>query len=527
MGIKELFSRNKKPQSTIQAQDILKASFPGLSNGFNGSKFQGAIPYETMMDGDENIDFEQARAKSRKQYTQNTIAHTVIETKVNSTMHSGMTLEAKPKKRILESYNIKVDKDWDKLVEARFDLWASTKGSDYNFKSNFYQQETEAFRQHLLDGEVLAIPRYIPSPNRGRIGRLNTQLVKVDQLKTPLDQINQNIINGKKLDDKGTVIGYYFVNKKKGKPDKSVYIPRWGEKTGRLNVINPIRSNSIGMINGTPDLTPILHDLDAIGKYEVAELQAAVVNATIALIQNSDGQNPNPKMDMGGAKRKIDTTNEDGSVNSEMQVTSPLPGLQLYATETGQSLSSYDTKRPNVNFAQFRSAIAQTISASVGIPIENLEKKFSSNYSASRAALLEFWRYVTFERKNWQWDFCQPIFDLWLADEIAFGRIKADGWNHSDIQIRGIIRKAWSCSEWHGVAKGNIDPLKEMKAAAFAEDRGWKTAELNSRELFGLNFDNNYDRRLDEVEKQRKTAVGEPSDYMVDGEQFSSDEEDE
>ena len=58
----------------------------------------------------------------------------------------------------------------------------------------------------------------------------------------------------------------------------------------------------------------------------------------------------------------------------------------------GEKAVSVTPGRPNANFEGFVDSICKQIGAALEIPKELLVKQFNSNYSASRAALLEAWK---------------------------------------------------------------------------------------------------------------------------------------
>ena len=82
---------------------------------------------------------------------------------------------------------------------------------------------------------------------------------------------------------------------------------------------------------------------------------------------------------------------------------------------------------PVTGFDAFVKSFCQQIGASVGIPYEVLLKEFNSSYSASRAALLEAWEEFKMRRSWFVADFCQPVYEVWLAESVARGRLKAPG----------------------------------------------------------------------------------------------------
>lgn len=523
MGLFDIFKKKKPTKRATQppsvetdnqiatptAYDRYKnsARWEDIGNGFDGSKFDGALQIDCL--DPENLSINELRYHSQLEYRRNTTAHAMVETKNTLTIGDGLKLEAKPKRTILESLGLTVPEDWEKNVEARFDLWAKSPGSSHNWQEPFYLMQAEAYRGFILDGETIAIPRYQAARNKGRIGRLNIQLIPVKMLITPSgDELSNarkeggNIINGKRIDKEGTIIAYYFKTDPKPDGKNWIKVDRWTKRTARLNVINPIRKNKTGSIDPFPDLTPILHDLSKIGKYAINEIQAAVVNSMLAFIQNSDGEHANKPM-LGGATRTEEYIQEDGTTGTKVTHTPLAPGMHLFATSPGQKLESFDTKRPNVNFETFYNAVVTNIAAAGGLSVEIIQKKFNTSFSSSRGTLQEVWRYVKKWRTWFDYMFCQSIYELWLSDEIAMGRIIAPGWETAD----PLIRHAWKNSEFHGPARGFIDPVKEINARIMAEDRGYTSAEKNAREMYGNNFDETIQRRLTEVEQQRKISL--------------------
>jgi capsid protein len=496
-------------EGNIKTQSANIFDYPQSPFGFTGAKFSGAMVRDLY--NPDLLNRQDLRHFSSQFYYSNSLAHNIIDTKSTTIINRGLMLEAKPMSNVLEDMGITVPEDWSRKVEQRFDLWAGSKGADYNFNTTFYQQQALGFEHYLLKGKVIYIARFISAPRRGRLGRLNLQLMHVDQLITPFDEKARHqknggdVIDGMHIDSSGTIVGAYFLKRLTGSTfsvqdiNNWVYIPRWGTRTNRMNLIMSINQSVPNDVEGMPDLTPVLHDLNKLEEFSISELQAAAVNAAIALIQNSDGKQPNSSM-LGKrvGTRTTQVTDSDGNDVDRVMQQFLAPGVHMYASQPGQKLESFDTRRPNVNFKDFFETFIIKISSARGIPQEILFKKFSNNFSASRAALLEFWRYVIRSRHSWASDICQPVYELWLPDEILFGRVEADGFFNEDLTMQTIIRKAWSYAEWPGIAKGSIDLKKEVDAAAIAEDRNWTTAESNSRELYGKNFDTNVDRRKQE-----------------------------
>ncbi len=127
--------------------------------------------------------------------------------------------------------------------------------------------------------------------------------------------------------------------------------------------------------------------------------------------------------------------------------------------------------------------------AALGIPYEVLMKEFNKSYSAGRAAILEAWESFKM-RRTWEVDsFCQPIYELWLAEAVARGRIKAPGFFDDP-----LIRSAWCGARWIGPVQSSLDPKKEAEAAILQIQQGIRTHEQITRETGGGDWDENVEQ---------------------------------
>jgi capsid protein len=121
---------------------------------------------------------------------------------------------------------------------------------------------------------------------------------------------------------------------------------------------------------------------------------------------------------------------------------------------------------------------------------EVLIKQFIASYSASRGALLEFWKSVRMFRRWFAYDFCQAVFEELLAEAVAKGRIAAPGF-FSD----PAIRKAYSGAEWNGPAQGLLNPVHEVRAAEIRVANGFSTRDREAQEQNGSDFYKNIGSR--------------------------------
>lgn len=171
------------------------------------------------------------------------------------------------------------------------------------------------------------------------------------------------------------------------------------------------------------------------------------------------------------------------------RATAPPPGAirlgngAIVDLQDGEKAHDINPGRPNSNFDGFVRAVSAQIGAALEIPYEVLMSMFNSNYSASRAALLEFWKAVRMHRSWLINDFCQPVFEEFMCEAVAKGRIKAPGF-FSD----PLIRKAYCSAKWTGPSQGQIDPLKEVTAAVVRVQNGFSTRDTEALELNGSSY---------------------------------------
>ena len=176
------------------------------------------------------------------------------------------------------------------------------------------------------------------------------------------------------------------------------------------------------------------------------------------------------------------------------------PG-QINIMEPGEDVTFADPKRPAGGFDAFVTSISSQIGAALEVPADLLLKKFNASYSASRAALLEAWKAFKMRREWLADDFCRPIYEVWMSEAVARGRIYAPGFFTNP-----AIRAAYLGSEWIGPSQGQLDPVKEITAEILAVGEGFSTHSQSTTKLNGGQWDANVDQLLLENEKLNGNA---------------------
>lgn len=437
------------------------------------------------------------RKRSRDLYMGAPIATGAIKNTVTNVVGSGLKLNTQIDAEFLGMTPEEAD-TWETKTEREFTYWAENKDCDVTRMKNFYELQWLAFMSQLMSGDVVALMPTIKRMNNPY--ELTIQLIEADRVCNPSNifSFDNKIINGVEIDKKGEVVAYHIANFHPGSANaiqnKWSRVPKYGAKTGRLNVIHLMEMERPEQRRGVPILSPVFESLKQLSRYSEAELMAAVISGMFTVFITTE----NPETgDFEGiaAEEEIDpedeTTAEIGN------------GLVNYLRE-GEKVETSNPGRPNTAFDGFVTSICRQIGAALEIPYEVLMKHFTSSYSASRGALLEAWKMYK-RRRDWLAnDFCQPIYEEFLAEAIAKGRIYAPGFFDDP-----IIRKAYCNAEWNGPTQGQLDPLKEVNAAAKRVEEGFSTRTRETIELTGGDFFANHALRVAEEDLRRAAGFGE------------------
>lgn len=387
-------------------------------------------------------------------------------------------------------------RELERKIEQEFSLWADSTACDIERLDNFSELQQLAFLNWLMSGDVLVT---LPTTKRpGMPYDLRVRLIEADRLSNPMGNTNPLIIGGVEVNPAGEVIAYHISTHHplswEYSETKWTRVAAYGERTGRRNVLHIMNRERIGQRRGVPFLAPVIEALKQLGQYTDAELTAAIVSGLFTVAIEKD---ENSDEDMVGAFEGEEQQADGGEENTvELE-----PGL-VWDLAKGEKANPLTPGRPNANFDSFVTSICRQIGAALEIPYEILLKHFTSSFTASRGALLEFWKMVKMYRNWLSADFCQPIFEEWLAEAVAKGRIAAPGFFADP-----LVRRAYCRAEWNGPAQGLLNPVQEVDAAAKRVENYFSTGEREAAEMNGSDFYRNVQQRRQE-KKIIKEAEG-------------------
>lgn len=447
----------------------------------------------TKEDIDDNL--EVLRERSRDLFMGAPFATGAIKTIRTNVVGSGLVLRPQLDFEVLKMTN-EESKAWERNVQREFSLWADSPHCDAERMNNFYELQQLIFISFLMSGECFALLPFIKRPNMPY--DLRIKLIEADRVSTPNDKrMNKNIINGVEIGDYGEVIAYYISNfhPLSSSVDKKEWkkVSKYGEKTGRYNVLHLMEAERPEQRRGVPILAPVIESLKQLSRYSEAELIAAVISGMFTVFIESNGSVENDTNVFGqGEFNYIQDSNTQTGEETEEKTVELGNGAVVELGE-GEKINVANPGRPNANFDGFVTSICRQIGAALELPYELLVKQFTASYSASRASLLEAWKMFRMRRKWLANDFCQPIYEEWLCEAIAKGRIYAPGFFSNP-----IIKKAYCGAEWNGPTQGQLDPLKEVNAAIKKVENGFSTRSRETQELSGGDFDIYVRQRVEE-----------------------------
>lgn len=472
-----------------QMNKYMNYTYHGASTTKNSLRNLDDNLYSADEDIGENLEILMAR--SRQLYMGSNVATGAIKRIRTNVVGRGVKLKSKINNEILKLSDEEVKKVQTE-IQTLWNFWASSSEEcDITGQCNFYQLQSLAILTQLIDGECFVLMPF--KKRKGNIFELKLQLVDSARCRTPhSNYADDKIRNGIEIDDDGRPVAYYFL--KKYHSTEFIRVQAY-TKSGRKNIINLMEKERIGQRRGVPLLAPVIEALHQIGKFSNAELTNAVVSSIFsAFIKKTENSSPVGKM-LGVSQDKNRPGEKDRGINLKMGTGT------IFELEQGEDLIFADPKRPNANFDVFFTTICKEIGTALEIPLEVLTSHFNASYSASKAALEEVWKMYLMRREWLASQFCQPIFEELIDECVEKGFIKLKGYLDNP-----LVRKAYLCAEWYGETQSQLDPLKEVKAAAERISLGISTVATEARAINGSDWEDNFKQLA--LEKDMKERLG-------------------
>ena len=472
-----------------------------LSGGYTGARIDKAqlsrwYPTAGSANVDTIRDLPMLRARSRDQMRNAPVALGALNTTVSHVVGTGLSYTPAIDAEFLGLDDEQAEA-WQDDVKRRFNAWANSTDCDCARQLDFYGLQELGFRSYLESGDAFVLtPRLA---RNGAAARLTLQLIEADRVCNPNRAADSpDIIDGVEINPAtGEMLACHVArqhpggNLTKGNTWDRVAIR--GNSTGRRNVLHIFKPLRPGQLRGVPWIAPIIEPLKQLGRWSDAELNAAVVSGLMSTFVT---------MDPDAFDTLYDEDAKEGIVQAASRWSGEMESGKAVNLLPGESIVSPTPGRPNPAFDPFWSAMVRQIGMALEMPYEVLTMHFQSSYSAARAALLMAWKSFKAKRDMLAKNLCQPVLELWLADEVAEGRISAPGFFADD-----VIRAAWCAAIWTGDGPGSIDPAKEVDAAQKRVDLGISTKQAESILHDGVDWEQKHEQRVKEINAEKRDGI--------------------
>jgi capsid protein len=384
---------------------------------------------------------------------------------------NGLKLQVEPNEVVLKMEGVEDDlKEFRRTVEARFKVFSESKMSDYSRMQNLHKRASEAFQTAFLSGDALVLLRV-------EDGNVNIQVIDGSEVQSPsiesehylrAKELGHKIKHGIEINKRGEHVAFFVRKDNDNFILETERVLAKGEETGRLMAWMIYGSkHRQNHHRGIPAISAILEKVEKLDRYTEASVGGAEERAKIAFSiehnSTSTGENPlieQMKRNMNGTGESIDTFSQGETIGKNITKTT---GKQAFNMPIGAKLNSLDSKQED-NYGPFFDAVFVQVCAAVDVPPEVALQKYSSNYSASRAAINGWGYIVDIHRKDFAFDFYKNYYKLWLEVEILKGKIKSPGFLKASLENDSFIIEAFCGSKFTGINMPHIDPLKEVKA---------------------------------------------------------------
>lgn len=474
---------DRSDQLTARAVTKIKAQC-----GYNG---QGGYGYDYGSGGQKSLNgiagngngimfnHRLLRSNARKAVFDTPQAKALVQRLADTIADIGLRVEPTPNGDLLGQTMEQTEK-WSEDIGERFDLFARSKLQHRSETITLYQAMHLYQKYQHRDNDLFV--RLYYSNVQNLLSTLQFEFIDPDQIDGTAFTFSQGLASGNmhdgiERDSRGREKAYHVWEKDgdghlKTKPTT---IQAIGSRSKRRMMLHCFTVEYAGQGRGFSPLAHALQEFQKLTDFSQAQIQKAIAQSLFGFVveppDNAPATNPfdglntdtgiGPDNTKFGEGQIASVAGDGGNVEWKRipEGTFSQPGGGAVGTlNAGEKLKEIKNTAPSDSFDTFVTSFTSYLSSSMSMPIEVLLMKFNANYSASRASLMMFWRTVAIWREEMATDFLNPIYEAWLSEEIAAGRVAAPGWNDPR------MRAAWLKNNWVGSPMPNIDPKRTADA---------------------------------------------------------------
>ncbi len=418
------------------------------------------------------------------------------------TIGTGLKLSARPDLTGL-GWSEKEVSDWVRLVEAEWKRYAENPDEvDFRGKFDLATLADVALRHNMAFGEAIGVvDHFDPATCRSYGIETGTKLLLVSphRLVRETDE-HRGLHSGVFHDGNGRPTAYRFKVRAGGVEETRDRPAR--DADNRTLVIHAFEPWDGADVRGVSVLASALRTQAMAETLGDATLSTAILQTVLAVTLTSpepsaeafDAIERLEEMDQGlkteflglfGAR--LDQAKASGiAIDGEPQVSHLAPGekLEIHTAET-----------PSSTYLPFSADLRRELARAIGVTYESLSMDQSdATYSSVRMGTSSIWPVVLRRRRRIAAPLYQGVYESWLDEKVATGRIPFKGGHRAFAANRA--RATWA--EWQGPAKPTADDAKSAKAASERLANGTTTIEYECAEM-GLDYREVIEQRAREL----------------------------
>lgn len=495
------------PESTLSTviRDVVASGYAGSSWNSANPRNKNLIGWEYSggsADADSLPYADDLRAQSRDLYRNNPLAGSAIRTMTSGVVGTGIRPQAQADAELLQISDDEAA-EFNSQAERFFFLWAGSTAGDLRRTLNFWQQQDLVMLTTLCSGDAFTIRRMRQRP--GSAFGTCLQVVEGDRCSSPpgREVPNSRIRSGVETDEDGAPLRYWFSKEHPGEIYRRTFdlgehssVPAFDENGVRLT-LHHFDTERPEQTRGVPYLSPIIETIKQLDRYTEAEITAAVVSGMFSVLVKTDV----PQSGFGAIPGSIPGQIGGQQITPQGQGLTRLQSGMIMDLAPGETVEVVNPMRPNTAFDPFVMAVFRQVGARLELPQEVMTKHFTASYSASRAALLEAFKAYRRRRAWLVSSFCAPVWEWVISEAIARGYLNAPGFFDNPLR-----RAGWLGCKWTGEPMGQIDPLKEAKAATEWMSNGAQTLQDVCASQFGTDWED----VIEQVGRERRRLADLP-----------------
>lgn len=473
-------SRKTSPAKAL----IGRGSSPYDAADLDSDHMAGWWPYLTSPDGALNGYRDTIVARTRDIVRNDGWASGTVTRILDNTVGANFRPISKPDFAGLAAYSgiSAFDEKWaydfGKWADGCYRSWALGRGRYCDVSRNLTvpQMYRLAFRHKIVDGDALGLLRWMP--HRIGAGRAKyataLQILDPDRLSNPslsFDQINMR--GGVEVDEDSVAIAYHIRRAHQNDIWAAADSMTWDRieretPWGRPVIVHDYDHDQAATHRGGAGiLAPVINRLRMLFQYDVAELDASLLNAIFSAFIES----PFDQEFVEGALNGDDKLNayqaERAEFHKSNRIKLPGSGATMTKLFPGEKIGQVKSERPNANFAAFEGAVLRNVASAAGVSTQQVTNNWADvNYSSHQGALQEFFKTLSRRRDDFSTGFCQPCREAVLEEAFEMDEPPLPAGAPEFMECAAEYARA----KWIGPPRGWTNPVDEVKGAVLGMD---------------------------------------------------------